>query len=163
MTSKKPTAKKTTAKKSRAKKPDSIKEKEVVASTEQEETQKNGVVKNDTTDNSDNVSRVEAVITKEDVSPKRHYVQIYKESYPIDALVGTIYWSDSANDILIEHLEGTHASQIENLMEGDLMLKDNTFVSRYESPKDWILNIPNAILGFNLYGKYFMETIDEAE
>jgi len=143
MTSKKPTAKKTAVKKTRAKKPDSIKEKEVVTFTE--------------------VSKVDAVIIKEDVLPKRHYVQIYKESYPIDDLVGTIYWSDSANDILIEHLEGTHASQIENLMEGDLMLKDHTFVSRYESPKDWILNIPNAILGFNLYGKYFMETIDEAE
>jgi len=95
--------------------------------------------------------------------PKRHYVQIYKEAYPLDVLVGTIYWSDIAQDILIESLEGQHASQIENLMEGDLLLKDNTFVSRYETPKEWILNMANAIIGFNLYAKYFMETIDEAE
>ena len=45
-------------------------------------------------------------------------------------------------------------------MEGDLLLKDGTFVSRYEAPKDWVVNSPNATLGFGIYAKFFIECVD---
>ena len=49
------------------------------------------------------------------------------------------------------------------LLEGNLLLKDGTFVSRYETPKEWIKNAPNAILGFGFYAKEFVECEDEAK
>ena len=49
------------------------------------------------------------------------------------------------------------------LLEGNLLLKDGNFVSRYETPKEWIKNAPNAILGFGFYAKQFVECPDETE
>jgi hypothetical protein len=111
-----------------------------------------GTTKNDTTE----------VDIQKDV-PMRYYIQFWKEVIPHDVWCGTIYWSDVRDDIIIEHLEGPHASDIEMLLEGNLMLKDGTFVSRYETPKEWIKNAPDAILGFKFYAKKFVECVDEAE
>ena len=162
-TAKKPTTKKVTAKKPKTKKSENTKIEEVVTSTEYDEyekARKNGSVKNDTTGDFGDLSRVELLTTETDETPKRYYVQFYLERSPLDHHIGTIYWSDLKKDILIESLDGQYASQIEGMMEGDLMLKDGTFVSRYEHPKDWVLNAPNANLGFNMYAKFFVECVD---
>ena len=120
-----------------------------------------GTTKNDTTDNPAEVTRTEVDIQKD--VPMRYYIQFWKEVIPHDVWCGAIYWSDVRDDIIIEQLEGPYASDIEMLLEGNLMLKDGTFVSRYESPKEWIKNAPDAILGFKFYAKKFVECVDEAE
>ena len=120
-----------------------------------------GTTKNDTTDNPGEVTRAEVELHKD--VPMRYYIQFWKEVIPHDVWCGTIYWSDVRDDIIIEQLEGPYASDIEMLLEGNLMLKDGTFVSRYESPKEWIKNAPDAILGFKFYAKKFVECVDEAE
>jgi len=120
-----------------------------------------GTTKNDTTDNPSEVTRTETEIYKD--VPMRYYIQFWKEVIPHDVWCGTVYWSDVRDSIIIEQLEGPYASDIEMLLEGNLMLKDGTFVSRYESPKEWIKNAPDAILGFKFYAKKFVECVDEAE
>ena len=140
-----PTSKKPTTTKSRAKKP---------AETV-------GTTKNDTTDNPEEVTRTEVEIQKD--VPMRYYIQFWKEVIPHDIWCGTVYLSDVRDDIIIEQLEGPYASDIEMILEGNLMLKDGTFVSRYEAPKEWIKNAPDAILGFKYYAKTFVECVDEAE
>ena len=140
-----PAKKKPTTTKARAKKP----------------TEAVGVTKNDTTDNPDEVTRTEAIIAPD--VPMRYYIQFWKEVIPHDVWCGTIYWSDVRDSIIIEELVGSFASDIEMLLEGNLLLKDGTFVSRYETPKEWIKNAPNAILGFGFYAKEFVECVDEAE
>ena len=120
-----------------------------------------GTIKNDTIDNSSEVTRTNGDV-QHDV-PMRYYIQFWKEVIPHDVWCGTVYWSDLRDSIIIEHLEGPHASDIEMLLEGNLMLKNGTFVSRYETPKEWIKNAPDAILGFKFYAKKFVECVDEAE
>ena len=117
-----PAKKKPTTTKARAKKP----------------TETVGATKNDTTDNPDEVTRTETII-EQDV-PMRYYIEFYKEVIPHDIWCGTIYWSDVRDSIIIEQLSGPFASDIETLLEGNLLLKDGTFVSRYETPKEWINN-----------------------
>tara|TARA_Y100001951_G_C11282445_1_gene266319 strand:- start:740 stop:1165 length:426 start_codon:yes stop_codon:yes gene_type:complete len=140
-----PASKKPTTTKSRAKKP----------------TEAVGTTKNDTTDNPEEVTRTEVEIQKD--VPMRYYIQFWKEVIPHDVWCGTVYWSDVRDDIIIEQLEGPYSSDIEGLLEGNLLLKDGTFVSRYETPKEWIKNAPNAILGFKFYAKEFLECPDETE
>ena len=69
-----------------------------------------GTTKNDTTDNPGDVTRTEVDIQKD--VPMRYYIQFWKEVIPHDVWCGTIYWSDVRDDIIIEHLEGPHASDI---------------------------------------------------
>lgn len=120
-----------------------------------------GDIKNDTTNNPDEVTRTTAEV-QHDV-PMRYYIQFWKEIIPHDVWCGTVYWSDLRDSIIIEELVGSFASDIEMLLEGNLMLKNGTFVSRYETPKEWIKNAPDAILGFKFYAKKFVECVDEAE
>lgn len=99
--------------------------------------------------------------------PKRYYVQFYKRIQPseprYDEVVGTVYWSDIKEEIIIEGMHNSYASEIENFMEGDLPLPNGVFVSRYETPKDWVRNLHKANLPNLFYAKDFMEIIDEAE
>ena len=120
-----------------------------------------GTIKNDTTDNPDDVTRTESEVDKN--VPMRYYIQFWKDVIPHDVWCGTIYWSDVRDDIIIEQLNGAYASDIEMLLEGNLLLKDGNFVSRYEEPKEWVKNAPNATLGYGFYAKTFVECVDEAE
>ena len=99
--------------------------------------------------------------------PKRYYVQFYKQVQPsesrYDEVVGTIYWSDIKEEILIEGLHNSYASEIENFMEGDLPLANGQFVSRYETPKEWVKSLHKAVLSNGFYAKDFMEIVDETE
>ena len=113
---------------------------------------------------------VEEKIEEEKVEeniPKRYYVQFWARIQPseprYDETVGTIYWSDIEEKIKIEALHNAYSSMIENLMEGDLSLPNGIFISRYETPKEWVRNLYKADLGRELYAKDYMEIIDEAE
>lgn len=93
------------------------------------------------------ISKTEVV--KEEVvdnTPKRYYVDFYVKREPIakDEKVGTIFYSDTTESIKVEGLAVNHSSEIENLMKGDIWFMDGAkqvFVSRYESPKDWVLGL----------------------
>ena len=50
-----------------------------------------------------------------------------------------------------------------NLLKGDLALPNGVFVSRNDTPKEWIKNVHNAVLGYNFYATAFMEIVDETE
>jgi hypothetical protein len=110
--------------------------------------------------------KIEDTKVEEDI-PKRYYVQFWARVQPseprYDEMVGTIYWSDVKCGIEIESLHNKYSSMIENLMEGDLLLDNGLFMSRYETPKEWVRNLHRADLGKELYAKDFMEIVDETE
>ena len=99
--------------------------------------------------------------------PKRSYIQVWKKVRPsdtrFDEVVGTIYWSDIKQDIIIESLHNNYSSDIEDLLKGDLALPNGVFISRNDTPKEWIKNAPKADLGYGFYATAFMEIIDETE
>jgi len=92
---------------------------------------------------------VEVSKTEEEVVddiPKRYYVNFYLKREPIakDEKVGTIFYSDTTKSIEVEGLAPNHSSEIENLILGDVWFMDGAkqiFVSRYETPKDWLLSL----------------------
>jgi hypothetical protein len=104
-------------------------------------------------------------ITEEENIPKRYYIQFWKSTQPadtrFDTLAGTVYWSDVEQDIIIETLDNKYASEVENLLTGDLALPNGVFVSRNNTPKEWIKNASQAIFGNGVYAKTFMEIVDE--
>ena len=110
--------------------------------------------------------KIEDKKVEEDI-PKRYYVQFWARVQPseprYDEMVGTIYWSDVRCKIEIEALHNKYSSMIENLMEGDLLLDNGLFMSRYETPKEWVRNLYRADLGKEIYAKDFMEIVDETE
>lgn len=80
-----------------------------------------------------------------------------------DEIVGTIYWSDVEEDVVIEGLHNSYAAEISNLLNGDLTLPHGLFVSRVETPKEWVQKLPKAIFGNGFYAKEYMEVVDETE
>lgn len=91
-----------------------------------------------------------------DNTPKRYYVDFYLKREPVekDELLGTIFYSDEKEDMSIEGLVPNRSSEIEQLLEGDIMFMDGNkqvFVSRYEAVKDWVLNLHRAELMNNIY------------
>ena len=98
------------------------------------------------------VKKEKTAVVKEEVvdeTPKRYYVDFYLKREPIakDEKVGTIFYSDTTESIKIEGLAVNHSSEIENLMKGDIWFMDGpkkVFVSRYESPKDWVLGLSKS-------------------
>jgi len=105
---------------------------------------------------------------KEDVSiPKRYYIEFWKNIRPADSrfdvLAGTVYWSDLSQDIVIEGLHNNYASEVENLLLGDLALPNGVFVSRNETPKEWVKNASKANFGNGVYVKTSLEIVDETE
>ena len=99
--------------------------------------------------------------------PKRYYIQVWKKIQPsdvrFDEVVGTLYWSDVKQDIIIESLHNNYSSDIEDLLKGDLALSNGVFVSRNEAPKEWVKNVPKAALGYGFYATSYMEIVDETE
>ena len=91
-----------------------------------------------------------------DNTPKRYYIDFYVKHEPIakDEKVGTIFYSDTDKDIKIEGLAVNYSSEIEDLMLGDIWFMDGAkqvFVSRRETPKDWVLSLHRAKLTDILY------------
>jgi len=109
----------------------------------------------------------EKPIEKNSDIPKRYYIQVWKKIQPsdvrFDEVVGTLYWSDVKQDIIIESLHNNYSSEIEDLLKGDLALSNGVFVSRNEAPKEWVKNVPKAALGYGFYATSYMEIVDETE
>tara|TARA_R110002020_G_scaffold94101_2_gene226739 strand:+ start:612 stop:989 length:378 start_codon:yes stop_codon:yes gene_type:complete len=107
------------------------------------------------------------IVEEEESIPKRQYIQFWKSVQPsdsrFDVLAGTVYWSDIKQDILIEGLHNNYSSEIENLLTGDLALPNGVFVSRNETPKEWVKNASEAVFGNGVYATAFLEIVDEAE
>ena len=118
------------------------------------------------------VIKLEEVIEEKPIEedtniPKRVYIQIWKKVTPsdsrFDTVAGTIYWSDVKQKIVIESLHNNYSSEVENLLTSDLALPNGIFVSRNDTPKEWIKNAPKASLGFDFYATEYMEIVDETE
>lgn len=111
---------------------------------------------------------VEEKTVEKDVNiPKRYYIEFWKNIQPADSrfdvLAGTVYWSDIKQDIIIEGLHNNYSSEVENLLLGDLALPNGVFISRNETPKEWVKNASKAYFGNGVYVKTSMEIVDEAE
>jgi len=120
----------------------------------------------------DRMARKAATKIKEEeiedvVVPKRYYVKFWKIIEPsdrrFDLEVGTIYWSDVKQDIVIEALHGKYSAQIENLLGSDIITEYQMIISRPDTPKEWAQNLHKAIFPNGFYATKFMEIFDETE
>ena len=90
-------------------------------------------------------------ITTESV-PKRYIANIYweKEPYAKDIYAGSyVYW-DSTHGVTLEELNPKYSTDLELLSKGDILVTKegrNYLISRWETPKDWVVNLPFASLG----------------
>lgn len=114
------------------------------------------MVKKETAKETKTVVEKEGVEEVVDRIPKRYYVDFYFKREPVakDEKVGTIFYSETTEAIEIEGLTVNYSSEIESLMLGDISFMDGAkqvFVSRYETPKDWVLNLHKAVLTNVLY------------
>ena len=109
----------------------------------------------------------EKPLEEENAIPTRQYIQFWKKVQPsdsrFDVVAGTVYWSDIKQDIIVEGLHNNYSSAIEELLTGDLVLPNGVFISRNDTPKEWIKNAPKANLGHGFYATEFMEIVDETE
>ena len=93
--------------------------------------------------------------------PKRYMASLYLKREPIakDEFAGAyIYW-DSTNAITFESLVAHFSTDLELMSESDILITTegrNSLVSRWETPKDWVKNLPFANLG-----KYICHNVEE--
>jgi len=115
------------------------------------------------------------VVEEEEVAvvfPKRYYVKFWKRMEPsdprFDLEIGTIYWSDVKEDILIEGLHNRYGPAVENLLANDLQLSEPSidyglYISRHNTPKAWVQHLHKAMFPDDLYATQFTEGLDETE
>ena len=90
-------------------------------------------------------------VTTESV-PKRYIASLYYEKEPIakDVYAGSyVYW-DSTHEVTWEALAPQYSTDLELLSKGDILVTKegrNYLISRWETPKDWVVNLPFASLG----------------
>ena len=85
-----------------------------------------------------------------------------------DIYVGSFVYRDTTEELVLEDANPRCASDLENLMTGDLSIQDElggkTFVSVNENPKDWVIN---SILSNEFSGRPYairrVLDLDEAE
>ena len=93
--------------------------------------------------------------------PKRYIASIYVEREPNakDIFAGSyVYW-DSTNTITFEALVPHYSTDLEIKSESDILITKegrSSIVSRWETPKDWIKNLPFANLGV-----YICKSVEE--
>jgi len=101
------------------------------------------------------------VVTTESV-PKRYIANIYYEQEPLakDIYAGSyVYW-DSTHEVTWEALTPQYSTDLELLSQSDALVtkEGRTYlVSRWETPKDWVVNLPLASLG----GRYICKDVVE--
>ena len=84
--------------------------------------------------------------------PKRHIANLYQEREPIakDIYAGSyVYW-ESTQTITWDALNPQYSTDLELLSQGDILVAkegQRYLVSRWETPKEWVQNLPWAILG----------------
>jgi len=93
--------------------------------------------------------------------PKRYIASLYLEREPLakDVFAGSyIYW-DSTNTITFESLVPHYSTDLEVKSESDILVTKEgrtSIVSRWETPKEWLRNLPFANLGV-----YICKTVEE--
>lgn len=101
------------------------------------------------------------VVTTESV-PKRYIANLYYEQEPLakDIYAGSyVYW-DSTHEVTWEALTPQYSTDLELLSQSDALVtkEGRTYlVSRWETPKDWVVNLPLASLG----GRYICKDVVE--
>ena len=94
--------------------------------------------------------------------PKRYIANLYYEKEPIakDVYAGSyVYW-DSTHGVTLEELNPQYSTDLELLSQGDaLVTKEGRsyLISRWETPKEWVVNLPFASLG----GRYICKDVVE--
>jgi len=63
----------------------------------------------------------------------------------------------------VEGLNNRWAADLHNLMAGSLTMPHGMFISKQETPKEWVRNLHLADLGYGFYATQYMEIIDETE
>ena len=100
-------------------------------------------------------------VTTESV-PKRYIANLYYEKEPIakDVYAGSyVYW-DSTHGVTLEELNPKYSTDLELLSQSDaLVTKEGRsyLISRWETPKEWVVNLPFASLG----GRYICKDVVE--
>ena len=98
------------------------------------------------------LEQIEPVTVTTESVPKRYVANLYweKEPYAKDIYAGSyIYW-DSTHTITWEALSPQYSTDLELLSESDILVTKegrNYLVSRWDTPKEWIVNLPFATLG----------------
>jgi hypothetical protein len=91
------------------------------------------------------------VVATESV-PKRYIANLYweKEPYAKDIYAGSyVYW-ESTQTITWEALSPQYSTDLELLSGSDILVTKegrSYLISRWETPKEWLINLPFATLG----------------
>ena len=101
---------------------------------------------------------------------KRYIAEIVQSREPVakDLYVGSFVYRDNTQELVLEDVNPGCASDLENLMMGDLSISDElgglAFVSVNENPKEWVTNsiLSNEFSG-NPYAIRKVFDLDEAE
>ena len=94
----------------------------------------------------------EPVVASTESVPKRYVANLYweKEPYAKDIYAGSyIYW-ESTQEITWEALAPQYSTDLELLSQSDILVSKegkSYLVSRWETPKEWVQNLPWASLG----------------
>jgi len=84
--------------------------------------------------------------------PKRYIANLYWEQEPVakDIYAGSyVYW-ESTHKITWEALSPQYSTDLELLSTSDILVTKegrSYLVSRWETPKEWVINLPHASLG----------------
>ena len=99
------------------------------------------------------------------VVPKRYYAQWWKIKQPydrrFDEVAGTMYWSDTQQEIVVESLNPKYSAQVSNYLGSVIQLEHGLSVSAELNPKEWIRSLHLAQLGNGFYAIQLVETVDE--
>ena len=102
------------------------------------------------------------VVVATDSVPKRYIANLYWEQEPTakDIYAGSyVYW-ESTNTITWEDLNPKYSTDLEDLSQGDYLCEKEGrkyLMSRWETPKEWLVNLPFAILGKRYICKNIVE------
>mgnify|MGYP001301907797 CR=1 FL=1 len=94
----------------------------------------------------------EPVVVSTESVPKRYVANLYweKEPYAKDIYAGSyVYW-DSTQTITWEALAAQYSTDLELLSQSDILVTKegrSYLISRWETPKEWLINLPFAAIG----------------
>jgi len=98
------------------------------------------------------VSDEEPSVVATDNVPKRYIANLYWELEPQakDIFCGSYVFWESTNTINWESLNPKYSTDLEILSTSDILVTKegrSYLISRWETPKEWIINLPFAALG----------------
>ena len=99
-----------------------------------------------------NLDHPESSVVATDNVPKRYIANLYWELEPQakDIFCGSYVFWESTNTINWESLNPKYSTDLEILSTSDILVTKegrSYLISRWETPKEWIINLPFAALG----------------